>query len=585
MLYYVESKDYFLEIGLYFFISFREGEETMKKGMVRFFFLFFSLFLFSVYSFSVDFWNFRSSIGELFKSDLEKNYFYEYKITKKISDFDVWLLMASGVYSLEDIKLYKSRIDLIYSDISNKISGRKISKYDLAKFIFDYLHQNVLKDYVEKSTDLDALFDTGYYNCVNSTAIYNILLKRFGFEPKAIQLSDHIFTAIYLDDYLIEVETTARKGFDVVRNPDALKELKERTLYVYVPAGKGKRTEVGDEGVIATVYANQVLIFKDVKRYDEIIKSSIKALMLEPNLSIAYTNLRSAYIGIFSQYADKGDWANAVFLAKEALSIFESDLEIDKFVGDAYYNYILTLINQGKFKDAAEKLTYVKSNDSRYYQEVKTLLDYLLFNWGKSEINKGNYQIVFDVVNFGLSFDKDLTYRAGVNLLVELSKIFTSRDDYESVINFHKKFLEVFPKGNEVKQNLGYFYNVWGVEFMNKGQLDKSAQVFEMALKDLPDDVVLKQNASIVYAKLAQGSFLSKDYQSAVSFINRAIMLNPSKQLFELRKNIYIDWARFVAFSEEDYKRAKKVCEEGLSLYPDDENLSKIYKYVLGKLK
>ncbi|MGC8964179.1 MAG: hypothetical protein ACP5KI_02270 [Brevinematia bacterium] len=549
-------------------------------------FIVFYLLLFLTYTFAkFDPWNFKFSVGEIFKTDLERKFFYEYKSKGEIPDFEVWLLMASGVYSPEDIKLYKSKIDSISSDISNKISGKKISRYDLAKFIFEYLHQNILKEYLEKATDLDALFDTGYYNCVNSTAIYNILLERFGFKPKAIQLPDHIFTIIYLDDYPIEVETTARKGFDVVRNPDAIKELKDRTPYIYVPSSKGKRVEVDDEGVIATMYVNQVLVFKDIKRYDEILKSSAKGLILEPNLSIAYTNLRSAYIGIFSDYADKDDWGNAILFAKEALSIFENDKEIDNFIGSAYYNYILTLINKGNFKDAIEKFNYVKDKDTRYYGEIKSLLDYLLFNWGKSEISKGNYQIIFDVVNFGLKFDRNLTYKAGVNLLLDLSKVFSSRDDYESIINFHKKFIEIFPEGNEVKQNLGYFYNVWGVELMNKGQLDKSAQVFENALTDLPNDEVLKQNASIVYAKLTQISFSKRDYEKAIYFINRAIELNSSKQLTEIRKNIYIDWVKFLTFSEENYTKAKKVCEEALSFYPEDENLNKIYKYVLNKLK
>ncbi|MFN4245587.1 MAG: tetratricopeptide repeat protein, partial [Brevinematia bacterium] len=204
---------------------------------------------------------------------------------------------------------------------------------------------------------------------------------------------------------------------------------------------------------------------------------------------------------------------------------------------------------------------------------------------GKSEIVKSNYDNVFRIIDVGYEIDRDKVYSAGVNLLVEISKVFLDRKDYEKVIIYNKWFVNKFPKGKEVYQNLGYYYNLWGIDLMNAGYLEKSVKVFEEGIKDLPNDNVLKQNCSIAYAKLSQMSFEKGDFENSVLFVNRAIELNSSKQLDELRKNIFIGWARYLAFSEENFNKAKEVCENGFRIYPNEIQLKKIYDYVMKKIK
>ncbi len=552
----------------------------MKKWIFSILFL-----LLTKYVFTVDFWEFKTLVGSVFNSDLEKKFFEDYRKLGKISDIDTWLLMASGVYDNEKIKYYRNFIDKLVSDISNSLVGQKISRYDLAKYIFDYLHKNIFRDYLEKSTDLDQLIDSGYYNCVNSTAMYNLLLKRFGYEPKVIQLPDHIFSVLYFDGYKIEIETTARKGFDVVRNPEAIKELKSRTSYVYVPEGKGSRVEIGDNGLIASMYANQVLNYKDISNYTEILKCSIKALILETNLFLAYTNLRSAYIGLFTKEVKVGNYQFAINLAEESLKIFPNDREIKDFLKISYYNYVLDLINLGEFSKSAQIILFLKDEKFEYFNSVKELIGYLVYKWGKDKISKGDYEGIFYVIDFGYKIDKYGTYSAGVNLLIDLSKVFLAKKDYKKVIFYNKLFLSKFPEGSEAKRNLGYYYNLWGLELMNSGLLEDSIKVFEEGIKDLPDDNVIKQNCSISYAKLSQLYFEKKDFESSMIFINRAIELNNSKQLNEIRRNIFVAWAKYLAFSEENFSKAKEVCQNGLKIYPNDVEIKLVYDYVIKKTK
>lgn len=540
------------------------------------------LVIFAISVYAVDFWEFKISLGSIFNSEMERMYFEEYK-KGNIKDLETWLIMASGVYDQKEIAYYKGLIDKIYNDIHNHLKANRMSRYDTAKFVLEYLHKNVFRAYLEKSTDIDQLFDTGYYNCVNSTAIYNIILRRLGFSPKVIQLPDHIFSVVYIDNYKVEVETTSAKGFDVVRNPEVIKELKERTSYVYLPEGKGFRVEIGDEGLIASMYANQVLVFQSLGKYEEIIKSSIKALILEPNLFLAYTNLRSAYIGLINDNLKNSNYSGAITLVNEVLSIFTNDKELLEFSKGVYYNYVLSLIDSEMFSDAVRVIDLLRKDKPDYYKEVRTLVDYLVLKWGKSEIKKKNYENIFRVIEVGIGFDRNATYNASINLLVEVSKVFVGDKDYYKAVRYHKKLIELFPEGEEARINLGYYYNIWGVDLMNSGNLDKAVLVFEDGILSLPDDRVLKQNASIAYAKLSQISYEKKQFENAINFINRAIELNPSTQLNSIRRNIYISWSKFLAFTEENFSKAKKVCEDGLKLYPNDVELKKVYDYVSKK--
>jgi len=534
--------------------------------------------------YSVDFWNFKPFVGSVFNSPLEEKLFYEYKSTGKINDLTTFVIVASAVPQ-DKIDYYRTLINNFAVNIVNEAKDKKFSKYDIAKYSFNYLHNNLFKGYKADATRISDVFDTGYYNCASSTAIYNIVLYKFGLQPKVIILPDHIFSIFYIDSYKVEVETTTKYGFDVVRNPKGIEDLLKLTSFSYVPEGKDKRIEAGDEGLVSVLYANQVLLYKDVGNYEEILKASIKSLMLMPNLNVAYTNLRSAYIGLINKYNDLKDFDTMVKVGKEALIIFPSDKDLKDSTEVAYYNSVFMKINRGDFPGAFERIMYIKDNDPTYYDKVKELAGILVQQWGISEIEKGNYEGVFSVINKGLMIDTNKTYYASVNLSYETSKRLISNGKYDLAVMFHKKLLEIFPTGNELINNLGYIYNAWGISLMNDGKLENSANIFENALKDLPNDTALKQNASLVYAKLAVKMFEMKQHNIAISNISRAYELNPSQNLNDIRLKIYIDWVRFLTFTDENFVSAKKVCDDALKLYPNDVDLIKLHKYISDKLK
>ncbi len=543
------------------------------------------LILFFVgFVYSVDFWNFKPFVGNVFVGSLEEKFFYDYKKTGKINDITSFVILASGV-PLEKVDHYKIIIDELVGSIQSELRGRKLSRYDTAKYVFDYLHKNVFRMYKVNATRISDIFDSGSYNCASSTALYNVLLYRLGIQPKVIILPDHIFTVFYVDSYKVEVETTTKYGFDVVRNPKGIEEFVRLTAFSYVPEGKGKRIEAGDEGLLSVLYADQVLIYKDVRNYEEILKASIKALMLMPNLDIVYTNLRSAYVGLISKYNDLKDFDTMVKVGKEALTIFPGDRDIEDSIGVAYYNSVFLRINQGDFPGAFQRIIYIRNNDTAYYDSVRDLVGLLVQQWGISQISKGDYEGVFNVINKGLMIDTNKTYYASVNLSYEATKRLLANSKYDLAVLFHKKLLEVFPSGKELVNNLGYVYNFWGISLMNDGKLEDASFVFDRAIEDLPNDSVLRQNASLVYAKLAVKMFEEKKYDVAISNIGRAYELNPSRNLNDIRLKIYIDWVRFLALTEENFDLAKKVCDEALSLYPGNQELLKLHGYIVGKLK
>ncbi len=530
----------------------------------------------------------ESYLSPIYYSETEKEYIESAYKNGEIKNLEVFCFFASGVFDQKKISEYISFLDNLEKDIKNTIPKEHIGKrYSVAKYIFEYLHQKVFKKYLEKATDLDILINTGNYNCVSSTAFYNIVLKRFGIDARAIELPDHIFTVFYVDNYRVEVETTTKYGFDVLRNTNSIKEFEKLTSFRYIPEGKGKRREIGDKELIASMYNNQVLLYKDIGAYEIILKNSLKAIVLDPKLEIAYTNLRSAYLGVIKKSIDERDFPASIALAKEALKIFPGDRDFEKSIQVSYNNNVLYLVSQKKFKEAFDFVKII-SVEKQFVsgEEVGDFWGLLVYKWGDEVIKSGRYDEIFYIVDSVLkeySGSRDAIYRNFFNLVLNSSKIFANNKEFSRAVNFHKEALKRFPEGKELYSNLGYFYNSWGSYLVREGKFEEAIDVFEEAIYDLPDDKVIKENASVAYAKISESRFKMGDFESAVKFISKAMETYYNSRYNDIRRLYYISWVKNLALERENFAEAKVVLREAMKYYPKDPSLIELSEYLENK--
>jgi len=133
------------------------------------------------------------------------SYYDAFLVSSDITDNKEFISYSS---KLNDIR-YNARKDLRrYINQGNaKIVGEK-----LLHWLYD---EEILVQYKTNATLAQNILDSGTYNCLNSSILYGLLLKEFGFKVKGTFAPNHAFIKLITEDGKeINVETTHRYGFD-----------------------------------------------------------------------------------------------------------------------------------------------------------------------------------------------------------------------------------------------------------------------------------------------------------------------------------------------------------------------------------
>lgn len=99
-----------------------------------------------------------------------------------------------------------TKLNVLFEKLQAKKSVSK-SETDFLRTLFYKTHQMVLKQYVDFAP-FHKLLDEGKYNCLTGTALYGLLLHRFGYEFRIIETNYHIFLLVKTDDQDFLFEAT-----------------------------------------------------------------------------------------------------------------------------------------------------------------------------------------------------------------------------------------------------------------------------------------------------------------------------------------------------------------------------------------
>ncbi|GGF21153.1 hypothetical protein GCM10011339_06420 [Echinicola rosea] len=152
-----------------------------------------------------------------------------------------------------------AQFDKVVKKLDKRSNRKDHTEWFLGE-IFYKTHQYLLKEYVKHSSFNDAL-KTGLYDCVSGSAIYGLLLDRYGFDYEVIETDYHVFILIHgVNDKTYVFESTEpRAGF--IKDQEAVAQY----ISVFDAAVvRGKAKQLAELGSVVSQFTEENTIYASI---------------------------------------------------------------------------------------------------------------------------------------------------------------------------------------------------------------------------------------------------------------------------------------------------------------------------------
>ncbi len=170
--------------------------------------------------------------------------------------------------------------------------------------LFRFMHREVLSgEYRSAQNDLVRLLDTGDYNCVTATILYQTLCRASHARTRAIAVPAHVFCRL-VDGAGEDVETTCPTWF-------------EQTKRTHPRAGR----EVSDLQLVGKIFYNRGVYFLEHERFPEALEQLNVSLQFDMHDNTAKSNRLAAFNNWVLAKVQLHQFAEAAELLERGMAI------------------------------------------------------------------------------------------------------------------------------------------------------------------------------------------------------------------------------------------------------------------------
>jgi tetratricopeptide (TPR) repeat protein len=283
-------------------------------------------------------------------------------------------LSASGVESAGDRKRYQKLFQEWCRSLQAtcaKLHGDRAA----AQAVLEFLHHGILTGRYELDCSaLTLAIDSGNFNCVSATILFNCLAHAQGLNVSAAERPGHVLSVVHLEKETLHVETTSAAWFEILDDPSRLRQ--------YVPpdgasAGAGARRafrELKSAGLIALLYYNRGVDEMQAGNYPSAVALNYAAFRLDPASVTARGNMLAGINNWSLDLAQQRRYQAAAALLESGRELAPEHTPFKANSQVVYRQWIMSLIEKGDF-DAAERILTTareESGDSRLFAELET---------------------------------------------------------------------------------------------------------------------------------------------------------------------------------------------------------------------
>ncbi len=465
-------------------------------------------------------------------------------------------LIAEGITDSSTIAQFQQHFARLLSELKNEIKVDQSPK-EKGKKIFEYLHENVFRKYLENAR-LYNTFTRSHYNCATATILYYDLANQFNLPLVVYTTPTHVFLAIKADGEKLVIELTdPEDGFNYKGNQQEY----IRHLLKYKLISPEELNDKGAERI-----------------YGEYIQQR-REILPEQLLGIIYNNLSAKYMS-------DHQYAAALCAIRKAILMDTSDQEYRR-----QYKLVLYRLVE-------------RAEAEGYTQYLDELLDGLRLFTDDYEFRSSIWEMMTALINEFVYEKKD--YKTSVEIVNQLKKLpdqnekvarkiddlaklvhtewiltLQFRGDYEAAYEKIIALQKRFPKDAKLKDHYVDITLKYANYLSQYGHINQVTSLLDSLINNCPEYPIASQTyVDIILRYIAGNINLGKDLEFTRDLLLKAYSLDP--------KNIYVkrDLARVyheLAMREVrggNFFMAKKIVQKGLQYDPNDQLLQDALGYI-----
>jgi tetratricopeptide (TPR) repeat protein len=237
-------------------------------------------------------------------------------------------LVANGACDPRVVREYERRLDAWQAELAAAgVAG--LPPREQARAVLSFLHKRVLSGgYHLEASNVAETIETGRYNCVSSSVLFNALAERLGLPVAAVECPAHVFSRLLLAEEALDVETTCPEWFDIVDR------LAPGQTALTLPARQGlsslgsldvsaigDRRPIGPLGLVAIVYYNRGVEHIERHAFQDALLANAKALRFDPTSAAARANLLAAVNNWALAESAAGEFARSARILEAGLDM------------------------------------------------------------------------------------------------------------------------------------------------------------------------------------------------------------------------------------------------------------------------
>lgn len=290
-----------------------------------------------------------------------------------------------------------------------------------AELIFRFMHQNILTGgYNAQASELAHTLQSGRYNCLSASVLYQCLLEAFGIEAWAWEMGTHARTQIQLQGQILDVETTCPQWFDLIqegslrgagtlltepeallwdtrgkRRPVGTQEAGSRagrSPSLLPPLGQAEPgTRIDDVGLLALIYYNRGVDFLLQGDYKEALAANAKALRLAPGHPRAWGNFLAGMNNWAVALGRAGQHRQAVQLLQEGLRLAPAYEPFEANWVYLHTRWAERLSQEGQFAEAWKVLEEGVKEVPAFGPRFRAMQLKVARDWTGEYVSRGQY--------------------------------------------------------------------------------------------------------------------------------------------------------------------------------------------------